>query len=1160
MSAAVYRQTRLAWRFVPHAFEFPGLAHPLTVYQVVQPQFQPRKTRGLETMHAELIGRDAELAKLMDAAHELQAGRGAWIGTSGEAGVGKSRLIAELRTLLIDADGASSLLWLEGRCLEMTEATPYGPFVDLLHTYFVQRGENQAGDVAQSIRSVLDGLVRQGLLAVEQSGEIGPLLGNLLAIPFGDSWDEVLANADPQQTRHRTFAALHALLTALARQQPMIVVLEDLHWADSLSIDLIGQLMETLASEAILLLCIYRPSQEHRSRQLVTQAARKCPGRYLEIRLHELSPDQSRRQLVSLLGNTKLADPIVTAILDKSQGNPFFTEELVRSLIDRGVLHYDGAQWQARDKPAMFALPESVQTVFLSRMDQLEPPVRQILQLAAVVGYVVPRPILARCVAEPTELDFALSRLEEAGFIYLERSIPQVEYVFRHILTQEAVYRTLVRRQRFALHRQVAQAIETVYSDSLAERYEQLAHHYDQGDIPEKAVEYLLKAGEKAGRAYLNDDAIGYFERALARLDALADWKTEVSPSVRLVRWRLCALTNLGQTLPALRDMEAAEAHLRDAIALCHQIGRAGEELAQLYAQLSETLFWQNRFDDMYESSQAGLVLLGGEQTSAASAALHHSISLVFLGKGRARQADEYTERDSQFLRQLPYRPELRPPYYTQCKHYLFIKKDVAGAMRWAESLFQHGQAIYDMTAQIEAERVVAEILSAQGDYSQAVHRLQSSYQLAVKVGDLRHSHWALEKIGMVQLTLGKLQAVDEALAKISPLIQKVEVEEDSLTPDVRLKWLRSRCHASLLMLCRGEWQDAVKLVQVILNARRQFNLPVDCVTSLLLLGRAYLCGGERQVALECFQEAFSMVGTFDIDILMPRQACHFEETCDSLSPGYLLNGIESACGDDASFQSLCWQLRTRYADYIHPAFTQWCLEPATPDPCFARAMQVITSQAMTCVVRSTAHRENEHIDDSWIWHDPYSDCAWSVEDGLVLHAANGRHLRHVNLSAPRLLCPLTGDFAIQTVTLPGAVDRPAIGGLLLWKDAENYLRLDRGTRGSDEISFAGAVNNLDIAVGRGLLRHAQERAARVWLRLERVAGQVRALCSADGDSWLTVGAIDFALPDPVQIGIHAIGYIDRSVYPGAYAEGTAIRFGSPDGVISIGRRSLQDE
>jgi regulation of enolase protein 1 (concanavalin A-like superfamily) len=179
-------------------------------------------------------------------------------------------------------------------------------------------------------------------------------------------------------------------------------------------------------------------------------------------------------------------------------------------------------------------------------------------------------------------------------------------------------------------------------------------------------------------------------------------------------------------------------------------------------------------------------------------------------------------------------------------------------------------------------------------------------------------------------------------------------------------------------------------------------------------------------------------------------------------------------------------------------------------------------------------------LSDDWVWNDPFDDCSFAAHDGLEIRAANGRDLWYLNLSAPRILRAASGDSAVQTVCLPASEKKPAIGGILLWKDDRNFLRLDRGTRGRYEVSFTGCFDNKDIIIGRGRLP-----SERIFLRMERIGHHINGLCSADGAKWFSVGGMDFPVEDPVEVGLHAIGAIDRTIYHGAYTDGTAIRFES---------------
>jgi regulation of enolase protein 1 (concanavalin A-like superfamily) len=237
------------------------------------------------------------------------------------------------------------------------------------------------------------------------------------------------------------------------------------------------------------------------------------------------------------------------------------------------------------------------------------------------------------------------------------------------------------------------------------------------------------------------------------------------------------------------------------------------------------------------------------------------------------------------------------------------------------------------------------------------------------------------------------------------------------------------------------------------------------------------------------------------------------------------LSGLEETWDDSEAFRAICRRFREEHSDVGSSLFVQWFLEPtdvgAVREPPLHNAF-----------VGS--------LSSDWVWQDPFNDCSFKVQDGLEIHAANGRDLWLINLSAPRILRPASGDFAVQTVCVPVSAEKPAIGGMLLWKDKENYLRLDRGISGAHEISLVGCVGNKDVIIGRGRLP-----TERVFLRLERIGSRVNALCSADGQAWFTAGHVEFPVADPVEVGLHAIGNIDRTIYHGAYPDGTAIRFES---------------
>jgi class 3 adenylate cyclase/tetratricopeptide (TPR) repeat protein len=576
---ATYRRTRRAFEFAPLSITTGGKEEPVAVYRVERLLAEPKKARGIEGLHAELIGRDDELSKLEDALDEVLQGRGQVVSLTGEAGVGKSRLVAELKSHLHAESQKGGAIWLEGRCLEMGMSTSYRPFIDLFQEHFAWRFEDNETIRAVRIRESIEEMVETGELPSARMEEIGPFLGNLLSVQFGGEWDERLTAIDPQQIKHETFLAIRDFFIALSRQAPLILVFEDLHWADSLSIDVISLLMESVMAERLFLLCVYRPDTENRSWNLATIAERKCPGCCARLHLGELTPLESRQLVDSLLHIEELPAAVKDLILAKSQGNPFFLEEVVRSLIDSGMVFQEKDRWRAREELKTVEVPENIQSVILSRVDHLDEELKHVLQNASAMGRLFKRRVMEQLSQNKKHIDESLRALEHHELIYEEKAIPEEEYSFKHVLTQDTIYQSIPKHRRTALHRDVAEAIELLYRDGLDEHYEELAYHYSKSDNLEKATDFLLKAGEKAKRGSANEAALVYLEKGLAVIAFLPEESTTLE---RELDYRV-ALFPLLKAQKGYSAPKTAENLIR-AQEICERIGDTPHLFTVLYA------------------------------------------------------------------------------------------------------------------------------------------------------------------------------------------------------------------------------------------------------------------------------------------------------------------------------------------------------------------------------------------------------------------------------------------------------------------------------------------------------------------------------------------------------------------------------------------------
>ncbi len=544
-----YRLTRKTFDFVRlEPMSVKGVEAPVTVYEAVGVSERPEKLRGIEGLRARMIGREREFHDLKEAADQWLSGRGQMVSVIGEAGIGKSRLVAELRAYLTGReDTGGKYRCLEGRCISIGQPISYWPFLDMLRSHFGLSQQDSEAELARKVTRAVTALFPR------TANEILPLLGRLLSLRFGNELDGKLEYFTPEQVRHQTMMRLRDLFETLARSAPLLLVLEDLHWADDLSLDLVSLLMDSLATTPLMLVCVYRPEREHRCWQLSTMAQRKAPESYTEIRLKQLSRQESRELVEALLTIENLPESVKAMILRKSEGNPFFIEEVIRSLMDRGLVYREGEHWKARAEVSDIDVPDTIQGVVLARVDRLQAEAKTVLQCASVIGRLSKYRLLEQLSRQERNLDRYLGEFEEKDLVYEERTVPELEYTFKHAFTQEATYRGILERRRREFHLQVAREMERLYGDRLEQCCEELAHHYSRSDDVEKAVEYLLKAGEKATRASAYEEAIGSFQKGLKLVTSLPDTAacTQREAALQL---------NLAFTLSMSKDFASSEA------------------------------------------------------------------------------------------------------------------------------------------------------------------------------------------------------------------------------------------------------------------------------------------------------------------------------------------------------------------------------------------------------------------------------------------------------------------------------------------------------------------------------------------------------------------------------------------------------------------------
>ena len=504
-----------------------GLPDPVEVFELTGASAQRTRlhtaaARGL----TRFVGRDAEFEQIRRALALAHEGHGQLVAVVGEPGVGKSRLVHEVT----HSHRTQNWLILEAGSVSYGKATSYLPVIDLLKAYF----KVQDRETHREIREKVTGK----LLTLDRTLE--PILPAFLAlfdVPIEDAHWRTL---DPAQRRQRTLDAIKHLLLRESRGQPILVVFEDLHWIDAETQALLDGLVESLPTARLLLLVNYRPEYEH-------GWGRKTY--YSQVRLDALPPESAAELLSALLGDDPALEPLKRLLVKR--GNPFFIEESIRTLVETRVLAGERGAYRLTRAIQAIEVPATVQVILAARIDRLPAEDKQLLQTASVIGKDVPF-VLLLAVAEATQdaVQQGLAHLQAAEFLYETRLFPDPEYTFKHALTHEVTYGTLLQERRKALHARIVGAIERFYPDRLAEHVEGLAHHAVRGAMWERAVRYLRQAGEKAVARSANREAIALFEQALAANSCPRIPRPSVRPSTSASLSVPASATSMGMAGP----------------------------------------------------------------------------------------------------------------------------------------------------------------------------------------------------------------------------------------------------------------------------------------------------------------------------------------------------------------------------------------------------------------------------------------------------------------------------------------------------------------------------------------------------------------------------------------------------------------------------------
>lgn len=581
-----YERTQRFFDFEPMGpTKVKGKEEDVEAYKLLSAKQKPESIHRLSGLRAELVGRTAEVAQLAEALRRLEDGQGTIVHVRGDAGTGKSRLLEEFAAGL----DFERVQWLEGHCHSHSQDMPYYPLIDLLNRAW----QIEEGDSPEELRDKIQSNIGELL---EDDKEIAGYIEGLYGLA-----DPELAGDEPESWKSRLFEGVSTLLAALTREAPTVICVEDLHWADSASLALLRHiLLET--GHAALYVCTSRPPFT-----LLTAAeVESLANVYREIELKDLSASEAQEMMESLLGTTSTPAELRRFVQDKAEGNPFYLEEMVNSLIESDTLARDNGGWRLAGSITEFDIPLTISGVVSARIDRLDGSTKRVLQEASVVGRSFLYDILNRVTTVEDQLDGCLGSLEMTDLVRKRSLQPDLEYVFKHALTQDVAYNSLLRTDRREIHERIGLVIEELFQDRLPEFYETLAFHFKQGRSTEKAIYYLARSGEKSLARYAVAESHRYFKDAFDLLSTQGDatHKKQERLADILIEWAL-AFYYRG----AFRELEELLRSHQDLAESLDDDARRGMFLAWM----GIALWYREKFKDSYQYLRRALQL--GEES-----------------------------------------------------------------------------------------------------------------------------------------------------------------------------------------------------------------------------------------------------------------------------------------------------------------------------------------------------------------------------------------------------------------------------------------------------------------------------------------------------------------------------------------------------------------
>jgi len=760
-SRAVYEETRALFEFSElGSIRVKGRIEPVEIYQIVSAKREAGRVRGIPGLTAPMVGRDQEMARLQYVIETLaREQRGGVILVTGEAGMGKSRLTHELKQWITRAPELEMLRVHEGDCFAYGQSA-YDVFIQILNSVFEIQVEDAAPTRREKVKTQLDALVPTERARLE----ILPYVENLMALPLQErELTDRIRHLEPAQLRQQTFLAMRELLTYAAQAMPRVLILEDLHWVDKPSLDLLLFLVSGVSDTALVLMCITRPADNQAAPQIQRVANASLDGQFTHIALEPLSLSASANLIDQLLTIGDLPENLRALIPQRAEGNPFYVEEIIRTLIDRNIIRRRNDRWEMTPGADVqsFQVPRTLEGLIMARLDHLSESTRFTAQCAAVIGRDFPDSILLHIaetnasrldndLQELMDHELVLQTLHDGEPLTQPRATTERQFAFRHILTQQTIYNSVLVRRREQLHHKIASAMEELYPDRLDDYAERLAFHYGESKDAAKALPHMIRSAERAASRFANEEALTYYRTAselATRIQAPAETRTRI-------------LVGLGDSQTHIGDFDSAAASLRAAWGLARAAPASPQQArqtAEVARRLGRGYERRGKYEDAMQWLESALREVNRDVSSSHAVErvrICLDIGWVHYRRGNLEEAEHWRLRALEISEGLDYYAEMGSAYNGLAALYN-LKGDWHQAIEYAQRGLQVREMIGDVEGTSRSHSNLGAIMLNIGEWDEALPHLQASLDLKRRIGDAKYLASANNNLGYFYLYKG---------------------------------------------------------------------------------------------------------------------------------------------------------------------------------------------------------------------------------------------------------------------------------------------------------------------------------------------------------------------------------------------------------------------